>query len=64
MVTHILVIESADRDPNDRFTFPALCGVAVAPVVSLWIKVLVSALTFPQRVDLLRGPEAEAEAID
>jgi len=51
-------------DPDDKFTFPAPRGVAVAPVVTDKVKAVVAEMTFSERVDLMRGPEAEAEGID
>lgn len=66
MTTIMLVIETNDTplDPNDKFTFPAPRGLAVAPVVPAHIRAIVAQTTFSDRVELLRGKETEAEGID
>jgi len=66
MTTITLVIETEEHptDPNDKFTFPAPRGVAVAPTITPEIRAIVAETDFAGRVNLLRGNEAEAEAID
>lgn len=49
-------------DPD--FTGPGERGVTVTPVVSSQIALLVAALTFQERVNMLRGREDEATGID